>query len=594
MKNTQQKFWSRYIKTNKWRWLYLLIHWIIFVWIWSSIVYASISWPTTPDGETAWWSIGSMMSAITIDSWNVWIWKTPSVKLDVNGNITATNIAWTITTTTQPNITSIWTLSSLVVTWNSTFDTTTLFVDSTNNRVWIWTITPWVDLDVKDIDTSHIRAIITWQTNNPSIYMLADEANNKWWLYSTAPKLEFGANNSIHMTILSNGYVGIGTTSPDELLHINSGTADWAIKIINNGSKKSSLKLFESSGYGFEFQYDGSSDKLYLWSRLFTGNEGIRATWDKYGAMGIGTSTLGSGVKLHLYDWNINRLRLQSGHTNWNPWDLISYTDADGSFRIGIGSSYKMTILETWNVGIGTTTPTAKLEVDGNLKLWAGTVCDASNEGTLNYDSVSKSMRFCDWEHFQWLRQYYPRNCKDALDRGYSKGDGIYTVDADWVWWYSPVQVYCDMTRDWWWWTLVVIIWPNIVHYQTKTDYNIWALSNITNATQSLNLVSAVYSRFSDGLINALHTETYRFECGNSSPVTFFARLNSSFVSDATWAGTCSSTYPTWQWLWLNTHSAYHGFSNGWSCGVHTIFHHDSMAWCYRDSAWHNWRLWVK
>ena len=195
-----------------------------------------------------------MMSAITVDSWNIWIWKTPSVKLDVNGDIsatniagtlstaaqpnitslwliaslTATNIAWTLTTGSQPNITNLWTLSSLVVNWDTTFDTTTLFVDSTNNRVWIGTITPWVDLDVNDADTAHIRAIITWQTNNPSIYLLADEANNKWWLYSTAPKLELGANNSIHMTVLSTGYVGIGTTSPIAKLHVSWTTSGIA------------------------------------------------------------------------------------------------------------------------------------------------------------------------------------------------------------------------------------------------------------------------------------------------------------------------------------------------------------------------------
>ena len=192
----------------------------------TSVTYATISWPWTPDGETAWWNIGSIISAITIDSWNVGIWKTPLVKFDVNWDISATNIAWILSTTTQSNITSLWTLSSLQVTWNSTFDTTTFFVDSTNNRVWIGTITPAVDLDVNDTDTSHIRAIITWQTNNPSIYMLADETNNKWWIYSTAPKLELGANNSIHMTVVSTGAIGIWMTTPTERLTIKSPTSD--------------------------------------------------------------------------------------------------------------------------------------------------------------------------------------------------------------------------------------------------------------------------------------------------------------------------------------------------------------------------------
>ena len=223
----------------------------LFLFVGGNIVFASISWPTTPDWETTGWSIWTLLSSFTLDSWNVWIGKTPTSKLDVNGTISATNLAWTLSTSAQPNITSlwtitsltatniawtlttssqqnittIWTLSSLEVTWNSTFDTSTLFIDSTNNRVWIGTITPWVDLDVKDSDLSHIRAVISWQTNNPSIYILADEANNKWWLYSTAPKLELWANNSIHMTILNSGYIWIWTTTPNGTLEIKNTTA---------------------------------------------------------------------------------------------------------------------------------------------------------------------------------------------------------------------------------------------------------------------------------------------------------------------------------------------------------------------------------
>ena len=262
-----------------------LFYALCIIFLWSTISYASISWPTTPDGETSWWTIGSLMNAFTLDSGNIWIGKTPTTKLDVNGTITATSIAGIITTVSQPNITSIWTLTSLNVTWDTLIDTTTLFVDSTNNRVGIgtltptttldvsgtikgtsleWTITtatqanitsvwtlsslavtgdilvdtttlkvdatnkrvgigtatPGLDLDVNDDDLTHIRAKISWQTNNPSIYMLADESNNKWWLYSTAPKLELGANNSIHMTFDSLGKVWIGTTTPNDLLTI--------------------------------------------------------------------------------------------------------------------------------------------------------------------------------------------------------------------------------------------------------------------------------------------------------------------------------------------------------------------------------------
>lgn len=57
---------------------------------------------------------------------------------------------------------------------------------------------------------------------------------------------------------------------------------------------ESSLKLFERGGsgdFGFEFQYDGGPDKLYLWSRTFAGNEGVRMTWLKDGRVGMNDSS---------------------------------------------------------------------------------------------------------------------------------------------------------------------------------------------------------------------------------------------------------------------------------------------------------------
>ncbi|NRA94092.1 MAG: hypothetical protein HRU26_15685, partial [Psychroserpens sp.] len=81
----------------------------------------------------------------------------------------------------------------------------------------------------------------------------------------------------------------------NDFLRING---DLEVEKITNASAtvvtpfgfQSSLKLFErgSSGdFGFEFQYDGSPDKLYLWSRTFVGNEGIRMTWLKDGRVGM-------------------------------------------------------------------------------------------------------------------------------------------------------------------------------------------------------------------------------------------------------------------------------------------------------------------
>ena len=60
--------------------------------------------------------------------------------------------------------------------------------------------------------------------------------------------------------------------------------------------------------------------------------------------------------------------------------------------------------LPSGNVGIGTTTPAAKLEIDGEVKIGnTGAVCSASNEGATRYNSSSKTMEFCNgtsWSEF--------------------------------------------------------------------------------------------------------------------------------------------------------------------------------------------------
>ena len=71
-------------------------------------------------------------------------------------------------------------------------------------------------------------------------------------------------------------------------------STDAGLAVVTPFGFESSLKLFErgtSGDYGFEFEYDGSPDKLYLWSRRFAGNEGIRMTWLKDGRVGIGTTS---------------------------------------------------------------------------------------------------------------------------------------------------------------------------------------------------------------------------------------------------------------------------------------------------------------
>lgn len=104
----------------------------------------------------------------------------------------------------------------------------------------------------------------------------------------------YSENNSYRLYIenSSSSYPLIYGEFDNDFLRINGELevfqgVDASVKVLSNAWEESSLKLFEAGDYGFEFEYDGQPDKLYLWSRTFAGNEGIRMTWLKDGKVGM-------------------------------------------------------------------------------------------------------------------------------------------------------------------------------------------------------------------------------------------------------------------------------------------------------------------
>ena len=84
--------------------------------------------------------------------------KTFSDNIVASSGITG-NVTGTIQTAAQPNITSLGTLTSAVISGNLTIDTNTLFVNSSNDRVGIGTTNPTTTLDVNG--TTNITGTLT-------------------------------------------------------------------------------------------------------------------------------------------------------------------------------------------------------------------------------------------------------------------------------------------------------------------------------------------------------------------------------------------------------------------------------------------------
>ena len=116
-------------------------------------------------------------------------------------------------------------LASPTFTGDAVFDTTTLVVDATNNRVGIGTASPSTKLHLGG--TAPLDSIIRQDsTSSGTNWEIGERAAGKWQIFEDD-------NDSIVATFMSTGKVGIGTTSPQAHLDINTETAEATTVILN-------------------------------------------------------------------------------------------------------------------------------------------------------------------------------------------------------------------------------------------------------------------------------------------------------------------------------------------------------------------------
>jgi hypothetical protein len=195
-------------------------------------------------------------------------------------------------------------------------------------------------------------------------------------------RLTFLTNNAgsitEKMTILPNGNVGIGTSAPLELLHLQN-TTNVASYIRTTGSTSYANYILEG-GRSYSFGTAGSSEttlglanKFYI--RDNTGNA-QRFVIDSAGNVGIGTSSptnrlhIGQDFGLSISgNWGLSQFAVR-GTTNTNKGLFFGFdtTNNVGFLQSGeVGVAFRNLTLNPngGNVGIGTTSPSTRLEVAG-------------------------------------------------------------------------------------------------------------------------------------------------------------------------------------------------------------------------------------
>ena len=169
--------------------------------------------------------------------------------------------------------------------------------------------------------------------------------------------LAFEVGNTTRMTFATNGYIGVGTTAPTTWMHV-SGTA--------------------STGDGILVENLSSNSNAETQIQLGTDSGVLGHLW-------MGSSAFYDAPRR-------NRLLLSGDGVGLG----FEATSATGDMRFAIGGSVttseKMRI-DSVGVGIGTTQPRTKLDVNGSIKLGTGT-CGANTQGSIQFSGGN--IQYCN------------------------------------------------------------------------------------------------------------------------------------------------------------------------------------------------------
>jgi hypothetical protein len=257
-----------------------------------------------------------------------------------------------------------------------------------------------------------------------SMYIGIDDEGGYIGHNGSARKLFFDVNETTRMTIDSSGNLGIGTTNPSSTLEVLSSPAvNGQLKLKTPGNVGLAnttvfLRLNDVNGNAGYFGFGGTVNQLDIWNYKLgsirfgtnstervritdggaflvgtatstgTASQLLQVTGGAYfsGAVGVGTTLpfaefstgtftiSGSQVsKLYLEDIGyeatgsgVGQLVYDNGNLSWSVGSRSGSTTT--------GSSELFRVLESGNLGIGTTNPTQKLQVyDGSLNVFKST-----------------------------------------------------------------------------------------------------------------------------------------------------------------------------------------------------------------------------
>jgi len=209
---------------------------------------------------------------------------------------------------------------------------------TTGGNVGIGTTTPQSILEVRSAGVGNAGAVITlnrvgnWASSYCGLKLNTNDAGTDWWnvgmLATTTNTFNIGQNGGAMMSILVNGNIGIGTTTPVSPLDVNGIISSRGIFIAqNNGT----YNIIYNASNSVAMYLGGSGDQnnYYDNNSHFFRNAGGGTTFGRWTSTGLGIGTTSPTTPLHV----MGIVQVEGGGST-----TFYGTDASGSYARNFGT----------------------------------------------------------------------------------------------------------------------------------------------------------------------------------------------------------------------------------------------------------------
>jgi hypothetical protein len=200
--------------------------------------------------------------------------------------------------------------------------------------------------------------------------------------------LKLGSNGSDVITIDTSGNVGIGTTSPGELLTLSAATP--ALRFVDSDTSREAQIVSIDGNLRFDADNANAQSSTNIAFRT-DGSERVRI--DSSGNVGIGTS---NPVGLLDLDGGSSAFTIQLKETS-GAYQRMGFQKSNDLLQMGEFNNDGSVFTPILNVsgagdkvGIGTTTPSEKLSVSGNVTI-TGSISKGSGSFRISHPLQEKS-----------------------------------------------------------------------------------------------------------------------------------------------------------------------------------------------------------